>query len=179
MCLTYGMKRISYFTFWLCQSLLDQGWSDACMDTTGKIYPHYYDVQEINKWLLPLGTELFDKTSTAVFHTRSKGGGSLEKGCEVYKSYGDLGEVDSDAAVVIGFFDDGSFMITNRMYTDTENSRNTVRFLDVASGLEYFDTASASWKNAETEGLVARNENGNLSVTLEPGEGILFRVVGK
>ena len=179
MCLTYGMKRISYFTFWLCQSLLDQGWSDACMDTTGKIYPHYYDVQEINKWLLPLGTELFDKTSTAVFHTRSKGGGSFEAGCEKYESYGDLGEVEADASVVIGFFDDGSFMITNRMYTDIEASRNTLEFLDIASGLEYFDTASASWKDAEADGVVTRNENGVLCHTFEPGEGILFRVVGK
>ncbi len=179
MCLTYGMKRVSYFTFWLCQSLLDQGWSDACMDTTGKIYPHYYDVQEINKWLLPLGNELFDKNSTAVFHTRSKGGGSLEKGCETYKSYGDLGEISTDASVVIGFFDDGSFMITNKMYADTENARNTVEFLDIASGLEYFDTASASWKDAEPDGIVTRNEKGNLSRIFEPGEGMLFRVRGK
>jgi len=179
MCLTYGMKRISYFTYWLGAELLAEGWSNACMDTTGKVYQHYYDVQEINKWLLPLGNELFDKTSTAVFHTRAKGGGSLEKGCEYYSSYGDLGEINTSASVVIGFFDDGSFMITNRMYNDTESARNTVEFLDIASGLEYFDTASASWKNAETEGLTARNENGNLTVKLEPGEGILFRVVGK
>ncbi len=179
MCLTYGMKRISYFTYWLSQDLLDQGWNDACMDTTGKIYPHYYDVQEINKWLLPLGTELFDKNSTAVFHTRTKGGGSLEKGCEAYKSYGDLGEIAAEASVVIGFFDDESFMITNRMYNDNENSRNTVEFLDIASGLEYFDTASASWKDAEADGIVTRNENGVLCRTFEPGEGMLFRVRGK
>lgn len=179
MCLTYGMKRVSYFTYWLSQDLLNDGWSNACMDCTGKIYPHYYDVQEINKWLLPLGTELFDKTSTAVFHTRSKGGGGLETGCEKYESYGDLGEVATDAAVVIGFFDDESFMITNRMYTDTENSRNTVEFLDIASGLEYFDTATASWKDAEAEGIVTRNENGVLQKTFEPGEGMLFRVKGK
>ena len=176
MCLTYGMKRISYFTYWLGAELLAEGWSNACMDTTGKIYPHYYDVQEINNRLLPLGNELFDKNSTAVFHTRTKGGGSLEKGCEAYKSYGDLGEIATDASVVIGFFDDGSFMITNRMYTDTENSRNTVEFLDIASGLEYFDTASASWKDAEADGIVTRNENGVLCRTFEPGEGMLFRV---
>ncbi len=179
MCLTYGMKRVSYFTFWLCQALLNEGWSNACMDTTGKVYQHYYDVQEINKWLLPLGNELFDKTSTAVFHTRSKGGGSLEKGCEYYESYGDLGEIGTSASVVIGFFDDCSFMITNRMFNDVASARNTVEFFDIASGLEYFDAASASWRNAEDAGRVTRNENGNLTVTLEPGEGVLFRVVGK
>ena len=179
MCLTYGMKRISYFTYWLSQDLLDQGWNDACMDTTGKIYPHYYDVQEINKWLLPLGRELFDKTSTAVFHYKTRGGASLEEGCEKYESYGDLGEVNATGGLVIGFFDDGSFMMTNKSYNDTENARNTVEFLDVASGLEYFDTASASWKDAEADGIVTRNENGTLCRTFEPGEGMLFRVVGK
>ncbi len=179
MCLTYGMKRISYFTYWLSQDLLDQGWSDACMDTTGKIYPHYYDVQEINKWLLPLGKQLFDKNSTAVFHYKTRGGASLEKGCEAYTSYGNLGEINADAGVVIGFFNDESFMITNKMYNDTEASRNTVEFLDVASGLEYFDTVTESWKDAEADGTATRNENGVLTYTFEPGEGMLFGVKGK
>ena len=179
MCLTYGMKRISYFTYWLSQDLLDQGWNDACMDCTGKIYPHYYDVQEINEWLLPLGNELFNKNSTAVFHYKNRGGASLEKGCEAYKSYGNLGEISADAGLVIGFFNDESFMITNKMYTDTENSRNTVKLLDIASGLEYFDTTTSEWKNAEADGTVTRNENGVLTYTFEPGEGMLFRVSGK
>ena len=179
MCLTYGMKRISYFTYWLSQDLLDQGWNDACMDCTGKIYPHYYDVQEINEWLLPLGNELFNKNSTAVFHYKNRGGASLEAGCEAYTSYGNLGEISADAGLVIGFFNDESFMITNKMYNDTDAARNTVEFLDVAAGLEYFDSATSEWKDAESKGIVTRNENGVLTYTFEPGEGMLFRVVGK
>ena len=179
MCLTYGMKRISYFTYWLSQDLLNQGWNDACMDCTGKIYPHYYDVQEINKWLLPLGNELFDKNSTAVFHYKTRGGASLEMGCEAYASYGNLGQINADSGLVIGFFDDESFMMTNKAYNDTENARNTVVFTDIASGLEYFDTVTSSWKDAEADGVVTRNENGVLQKTFEPGEGMLFRVKGK
>ena len=179
MCLTYGMKRISYFTYWLSQDLLDQGWNDACMDCTGKIYPHYYDVQEINEWLLPLGNELFNKNSTAVFHYKNRGGASLEAGCEAYTSYGNLGEISADAGLVIGFFNDESFMITNKMYNDTDAARNTVEFLDVAEGLEYFDTATSEWKDAEASGIATRNENGVLQKTFEPGEGILLRVKGK
>ncbi len=177
MCLTYGMKRVSYFTYWLCQSLLNEGWSNACMDTTGKVYQHYYDVQEINKWLLPLGNELFDKNSTAVFHVKSRGSG-LEKGCEAYTSYGDLGEING-SGFVIGFFSDGSFMITNKSFADTENARNTLEFIDITANLEYFDAASASWKDAESAGVVARNENGTLQITFEPGQGVLFRVSDK
>ncbi len=173
MCLTYGMKRISYFTFWLCQSLLAQGWSNACMDANGNIYQHYYDVQEINKWLLPLGNELFDKNSTAVFHA---GSSSLEKGCEKYKSYGDLGQIKSSTGCVIGFFNDGSFMITNKAYNGTEKSWNTIQFLEIREGLEYFDTASGSWKDAEAGSIVKRNANGILEIVLAPGAGMLFRV---
>lgn len=178
MCLTYGMKRISYFTFWLSQDLLNEGWSDACMDCTGKIYQHYYDVQEINKWLLPLGNQLFDKNSTAVFQVRTAGS-ALESGVEKYTSYGNLGEIGTDASVVIGFFNDESFMITNRMYNDTEKSRNTVRFLDIARGLEYFDTEDSEWKDAEAEGVAVRDEDGVLCHTFGAGEGMLFRVKGK
>ena len=184
MCLTYGMKRVSYFTYWLSQDLLDQGWNDACMDCTGKIYPHYYDVQAINEWLLPLGKELFNKNSTAVFHYKPRGGASLETGCEAYKSYGNLGEISANAGLVIGFFNDESFMITNKGYQDTDKARNTVEFLDIASGLEYFDAKCShgpepEWRDAEADGIVTRNENGYLTLTFEPGEGILFRVKGK
>ena len=70
-------------------------------------------------------------------------------------------------------------MITNRMFNDTASARNTVEFLDVASGLEYFDTVTSSWKDAEADGIAVRNENGVLCHTFEPGEGMLFRVKGK
>ncbi len=173
MCLTYGMKRISYFTYWLCQSLLAQGWSNAFADANGKIYQHYYDVQEINKWLLPLGNELFDKNSTAVFHA---GTSSLEPGCEKYKSYGDLGQIKSSTGCVIGFFNDGSFMITNKAYNNVASAENTIKFLEIKDGVEYFDTATASWKDAQADGMVTRNEEGILETVLGPGQGTLFRV---
>ncbi len=173
MCLTYGMKRISYFTYWLCQSLLAQGWSNAFADANGTVYQHYYDVQEINKWLLPLGQELFDKNSTAVFHA---GSSSLEKGCEKYKSYGDLGQIKSSAGCVIGFFNDGSFMITNKAYNNNEKGFNTIEFLEIQKGLEYFDSQNGVWKDAEQYGFAQRNDEGILEITLKPGEGRLFRV---
>ena len=174
MSLAYGMKRVSYFTFILDQDLLDQGWDNACMDYKGNKYPHYYDVQKINKWLLPLGEELFDKTSTAVFHISR----SVEKECEKYTSYGDLGEVNGNNFLV-GFFDDNSFMIVNKAYADIEASTKPLELLDVDSGLQYFDTESAEWRDAEAAGVAVRNEVGKLVVTFGPSEGILFRVVNK
>lgn len=171
MSLAYGMKRVSYFTFILDQDLLDQGWDNACMDYKGNKYPHYYDVQKINKWLLPLGRELFDKTSTAVFHVSR----SVEKECEKYTSYGDLGEINGNNFLV-GFFDDNSFMIVNKAYAEIEASTKQLEFLDIERGLQYFDTESAQWRDAEAAGVAVRNETGKLAVTFGPGEGMLFRV---
>ena len=178
--LTYGMKRISYFTFILEQYLLDAGWTNACMSYTGEIWPHYYDVQKINKWLLPLGEELFDKESTAVFHmprfTGNKGETvALEVGCERYTPYGDLGKAYGQD-FVIGFFDDGSFMITNKKWNEFQGTHNNFVFADIESGLEYFNPEKGAWCDAEADGIVTRNYYGQLSRKFDLGEGILFRV---
>lgn len=174
--LTYGMKRISYFTFILDQNLLDEGWDNACMSYTGEIYPHYYDVQKINKWLLPLGTELFDKESVGVYHIKKNAGEELEEECEEYTGFGDLGAVNA-ANFVVGFFDDGSFMITDKYYDKNEKENNTFEFIDIKSGLEYFDTETATWKDALSDGVVTENANGNLEKVFDTAEGMLFRVV--
>lgn len=169
--LAYGMKRISYFTFWLDQGLLNEGWSNACMDCTGKIYPHYYDVQKINKQTAVLGEELFGKTSTAVFHLSR----TIEDECEEYTGYGDLGQVDGNN-FVMGFFDDGSFMIVNKSYTESVSAVKQLELIDVTDGLQYFDTETAQWKDAEG-GIASRNEAGRYVIPFHAGEGVLLRVV--
>ena len=173
--LTYGVKRISYFTFILDQNLLNEGWTNGCMSYTGEVWPHYYDVQAINKWLLPLGTELYDKESVAVFHLKDRQKSNLEVGCEEYVGYGDLGQVSANN-FIIGFFDDGSFMITNKIWKENDGKYNSFVFKDIDSGLEYFDTESATWRDAEADGIVTRNSYGKLSRKFNVGEGILFRV---
>ena len=184
--MAYGVKRISYFTFWLDRTLLDLGWTDAFLDVDGTVYPHYYDAQKVNEWLLPLGNELFDKNSTAVFHIMERNNNSY---LDVYTSYGDLGEVDA-RNFVVGFFDDGSFMITNKDYTTevkyeivdgkpviTEVPDSPFVFLDVDGGLQYFNTESATWCDAEADGVVFRNAEGKLEENFEIAEGMLFRVI--
>ncbi|MBE6598651.1 MAG: hypothetical protein E7638_04340 [Ruminococcaceae bacterium] len=173
--MTYGMKRISYFTFILEQYLLDDGWDNSCMNYMGEIYPHYYDVQEINRWLLPLGNELFDKESVGVYHLRKFDWDVLEAECEEYTPTGVLGEVKGDR-FVIGLFDDGSFMITNKLWDELDGEYNTFEFVDIKDGLEYFDTTDGQWKDAVAEGFVTRNENGNLTREFHLSEGVLFRV---
>ena len=175
MALVYGMKRISYFTFWNDQYMESSGWENSCMNSKGEKNPHYYDVQAVNEWLYPLGNELFGKTSTAVFHKGSSD--KLSENSTAYSSYGELGLCTGED-FVIGFFDDASFMIVNKeyYYDDDDNTKNTLVFDDIRSGLEYFDTESASWKNAEESSAVPRNDDGKYVAQFEPGQGILFRV---
>lgn len=173
MSLAYGMKRISYFTFWLDKNLVDEGWTNGCMSYTGEIYPHYYDVQAINQWLLPLGTELFDKQSTAVFHLSPER--NIEPQCVAYQPYGDLGEIAGEDAV-IGFFDDGSFMIVNKNYKEGDRRIRSYTLLDHASGLTYFDTTDAAWKSLDDASFSSKDENGKYVITLDPGHAVLLRV---
>lgn len=168
-CLAYGMKHISFFTYALDQSLVDQGWSDACIAPDGSKFEHYYSIQRTSKWLVPLGRELAKKESTAVFHISSVS----ESGCKRYTSYGDLGKVKGKN-FVIGFFDDGSFLMVNRIYSGS--AQNTATLLDLFDGLEYFDTESSEWKDASTSAAVAKDENGNYTVSLAPGASVLLRV---
>lgn len=170
MCLTYGAKRISYFTFILDPDLLADNWDNACMNSVdGTKYPHYYDVQAINKNTAPLGKELFHKRSEAVFHL-TEDPESLENGCQEYTSYGALRRVSGND-FVLGFFDDGSFMVTNKKFEEGDDGKNALTFLSVIVGLEYFDIDTAAWKP-----YTERNANGNYVFNANGGEAMLFRV---
>ncbi len=169
--LCYGMKAVSYFTFYLDESLMASNWTDSCMNYLGEKYQHYYDVQKINKWLLPLGKELYGKTSTAVFHISN----SLQKNCTEYTSYGDLGKIHSliNKNLMVGFFNDDSFMIVN-----TERGElNIIQLEEIfqADNLEYFDTETASWKSATESDSLELTKADNYVLTLEAGQAILLR----
>lgn len=169
--LVYGMKRISYFTFWLDKDLMDDGWTNSCMNYLGEVYPHYYDVQKINKWLMPIGRELFDKMSTAVFHL----GTTIPFNTVGYMPYGDLGEIDGDDAV-IGFFDDESFMIVNKNYQDGAEYERKYTLKDHRGGLEYFDTDTGEWRSADGASFMSYDENGCCVLTIAPAAALLLRV---
>ena len=54
---------------------------------------------------------------------------------------------------------------------------NLFEFIDIDSGLQYFNTETSTWCDAEADGIVTRNEDGNLIKGFEASEGLLFRVV--
>ena len=115
MSLAYGMHRISYFTYWLPNQ--DENdrywlWDNAMCDREGNKYQHYYDVQAVNKLILPIGKMLFETKSKAVFHV-----GKQEKGTTPFTRYEHVKEIVGDNAVV-GFFEDGSVYLVNRDFVN-------------------------------------------------------------
>ncbi len=116
MCLVYGFKRISYFTYWLPEGD-DDHWhyENSICDTDGNKLQHYYDVQKINKTIMPVGEHLFNTKSKEVFHI-----GESEKGTRSFSQFGKINKIDGNNAV-IGFFEDGSVYLVNRDYIN-ENS---------------------------------------------------------
>ena len=118
MCLAYGMRRLSYFTYWEPDDSASYwNWKNAMCDTKGKKEQHYYDVQRINRVVKPVGEYLFHRNCTAVFHI-----GEAEQGAEVFSAYGSVKEIKGKCGVV-GFFDDGSIYLVNRDYQNTQNFR--------------------------------------------------------
>ncbi len=166
--LTYGCKRVSYFTFMLPVER-DKGWDNAVVDIHALKMPHFDDVKAINALIMPLGKELFKKDSTAVFQLETDPD-TIEAYCTAYESYGNLGKVSGDD-FLIGFFSDDSFMITNKRWQEGDAGKNTVVFEEITSGLQYFDVKSSSWKNYN-----AKNAEGKYVYNPEAGEGLLFRV---
>ncbi len=110
MCLAYGMRRISYFTYWEPAHDEFWQWTNAMCDTTGNKTQHYYDVQEINRTVKPIGEYLFDKKSSAVFHI-----GNPEENSVKFNGFGKIKSISGECGV-IGCFDDGSFYLVNRDY---------------------------------------------------------------
>ena len=116
MCLAYGMRRLSYFTYWQPEENdAYWHWQNAMCDPMGKKEQHYYDVQRINREIKPVGEYLFHRVCTAVFHV-----GEAEPGAEIFTGYGPVKKIDGSCGV-ISFFDDGSIYLVNRDYQNTQS----------------------------------------------------------
>lgn len=151
MCLAYGMRRLSYFTYWEPSSDSFWQWTNAMCDTEGKKQRHWYDVQAINKAVRPIGEYLFSHKSTAVFHI-----GAQEAGAESFTGYGKVREIEGKSGVA-GFFDDGSIYLVNKDY--------------ISEGK--FKIRSDEALNAMRDGIFTPLVEDE--ITLGPGEAVLLR----
>lgn len=155
MCLAYGMRRISYFTYWTPK--YDSYWRNkngmVDHDHCEKL-PHYYDVQAINREILDIGHCLFDKNSTEIFHV-----GAPEAGAKGFVPYGGITAIEGKDGV-IGFFDDGSVYLVNRNF-QYENT---------------FTIHSERLMTIRKDGRFVEFETGT-PITLGAGEAVLLKVL--
>ena len=109
MCLAYGMKRISYFTYWGLPYDDAWRWANAMCNIDGSKCPHWFDAQAINAQIKPAGRHLFNTKSKAVFHI----GDAPEPGTKLFERFDTVASIDGQNGV-IGFFEDGSIYLVNR-----------------------------------------------------------------
>ncbi len=158
MCLAYGMKRLSYFTYW-CPEKVDPKayWrpENAICRAPGVKLQHYYDVQAVNAKARPEGEYLFDKKTVEVLHT-----GGEEKGIRYFNGFGGIDALKSERPLVVGFYDDGSAFIANK---------------DYASPTEVEMKAAGAWEVMKDGSFVPFEK----SFSLGAGDGVLIRPVKK
>ncbi len=131
--LAFGMKSISYFTY--------SNWGDgyALMDSNYNPTQHYYDVKKINKWVYPIGNELYNKKVSKTF--------GFNEVDELEKYNNKLGKIKAKNDGILTIFNDNSFMLVN---TDlVKNTNNTFTFDDKTtklSSMEWFNPSSSRWE---------------------------------
>lgn len=153
MCLVYGFKRISYFTYWLPQSNDDHWhWENSICDAEGNKLQHYYDVQKINKIIMPVGEHLFSTKSQKVFHI-----GESPKGTESFVKFEKINKIAGNNGV-IGFFEDGSAYLVNRDYISANKF-----------------TVYADSKMSVFDGKVFRTVGNEYAFTLPAGAAVLIK----
>ncbi|MCI8387221.1 MAG: hypothetical protein HFE63_01990 [Clostridiales bacterium] len=163
MCLAYGMRRISYFTYWEPGHDDHWQWTNAMCDRSGEKQQHYYDVKAINREIMSAGRYLFDKTSTAVFHI-----GEPEAGTTEFNGYGAIDKIDGENGV-IGCFSDGSFYIVNRSFTDS--NKFTLHSKEPMSLL----TTYGVFVEHECDETISDNADRQYTVELEAGRAALIK----
>lgn len=163
--LLYGMKSLSYFTYWEPES----GYTPTSMiSKDGKATQHYTDVQNENKITRVLGSALYDTESEKVYRI----GDTRLKGVDDYPENGKLGSVTGENALV-GFYKNGWFMVMNSEPTKAGAPSSLVMNGD-ASGYEWLNPESAEWESLSGCSYV-KEADGKLTFTLPAGRAMLVR----
>ncbi len=165
--LCYGVKRISYFTYWTPGVDRDEGdavwhWQNGMINKDGSRNEHFYDVARINRELAAIGDILLPFDVREVFHFGSEPDGKVRYwpgAC------GDITAMQADRATV-GMYDGGYVLLANKNF----EAETTVTFSVTADKrVMHFDKQTGLWQP-----LTAAN--GTYTLTLAAGDGELVRM---
>ncbi|MFC4601451.1 hypothetical protein [Cohnella hongkongensis] len=166
--LTYGFKKLIWFTYWQPDPAGGEHFLDAPVDMQGNLTARYAQIQTLNAEMQHLGETLKDLTSVSVYHT----GATLPLGTWALPASFFVQPTDSSRPLVIGYFTHASgrkyVMLTNRDYTNA----NTVDFVFNPKPATLTEISKATGLETAVPGYVPTT--GGLTITLQPGEGRLF-----
>ena len=108
--LAYGCSTISYYNYWGNPVPDELNYRNSLISADGRKCQHYWDVQEINKQITPVGNCITQTKSAAVFHV-----GEEPDDVTYFAGYGEIEDI-TGGRLTIGFFEDGSFVIANKDY---------------------------------------------------------------
>jgi hypothetical protein len=132
--LAYGCSMLSYYSYW--ELPRHCGYSNAIISAEGERCRHYWDVQEINRRISPIGKRIALTRSEKVFHVGDK---YLKEGVTLFTPYRSIeGIIGKD--LTVGFFEDGTLIIANQDHASpasvTVNAKTPLEIFD--EGLEAF-----------------------------------------
>ncbi len=108
--LAYGCSTISYYNYWGNPKCDELNYRNSLISSEGHKCQHYWNVQEINKAITPIGNRIAQTKSSAVFHI-----GEEPDDVTYFNGYGVI-EAITGGRLTVGFFEDGSFVIANKDY---------------------------------------------------------------
>jgi hypothetical protein len=146
--LCYGVKRISYFTYWEPYGDRDPNWEHIIMlnmrgsmiERSGEKSVHYTQISRINRELQALGDILMPYEVKEVFHIGDDPVNSKLK----YKSsgFGDITSVNADFAA-LGFFEGGFVLAVNKDY---ENGTTVTFAAAEGKQLKHYNKKTGIWE---------------------------------
>ncbi len=165
--LAYGIKRISYFTYWTPGVDHDEGndvwhWQNGMMNKDGTRNKHFYDVARINRELQAVGDILLPFAVKEVYHFGEEPDGKVRYwpgAC------GDITAMTVDRATV-GFYEGGYVLLANKDYTNAAPLTFTVK---EGKRVMQYDKLSGLWQ-------LLTATDGTYTVTLAAGDGELIRI---
>ncbi len=164
--LLYGMKSLSYFTYWQPD---DANYTPTSMvSIDGVATQHYTEVQTENKITRVLGSALYNTESEKVYRF----GDNRLVGVADYPADGTRGVLTGENAVV-GFYKNGWFMVMNSEPTKADAPSSFVMDGSPA-GYEWLNPESAEWESLSGCSYV-KEADGKLTFTLPAGRAVLVR----
>ncbi len=167
--LCYGIKRLSYFTYWTPGVDCDEGddfwhWQNGMINKDGTRNIHYDQIKRINVELQAIGNILLPRDVQEVFHFGSEPDTKVRYWPG---SFGDIAFMQADRATV-GIFDGGYVLIANK---DHDNPASVSFAVAEGKPVMHYHKSIGQWA------AVCPDEKGIITLTLAAGDGELYRIL--